>query len=132
MSTELRYVMLVEDDTAIQTIAQMSLEMVGGLKVSVASSGGEALRLARADSPQLILLDVMMPDMDGPQTLAAIQADPELKAIPVVFMTAKVQKHEVAELESLGVLGVIPKPFDPMALTEQVKALWNSRPMKGS
>ena len=130
MSNGLQHVMLVEDDPSIQTIVKMSLEVVGGLQVTIASSGIEALRLVRKARPQIILLDVMMPEMDGPQTLAELQKDPELSSIPVVFMTAKLQKHEVAELESLGVVGVIPKPFEPMTLAQRVSALWQSATQK--
>lgn len=130
MSNGLQRVMLVEDDPSIQTIVKMSLEVVGGLQVTIASSGIEALRLVRKARPQIILLDVMMPEMDGPQTLAELQKDPELSSIPVVFMTAKLQKHEVAELESLGVVGVIPKPFEPMTLAQRVSALWQSAAQK--
>lgn len=126
MSSELRHVMLVDDDPAIQTIAKLSLEMVGGLSVSIANSGTEALPMAREKPPQLILLDVMMPGMDGPQILAEIQRDPALKSIPVIFMTAKEQKHELVQLERLGAVDVIPKPFAPIKLADQVKAIWKT------
>lgn len=83
---------------------------------------------AVASVPDLILLDVMMPGMDGPTTLAALRREPTLVDVPVVFITAKVQSSEVEFYTSLGALGVISKPFDPMALADQVRAIWQGRP----
>lgn len=128
MDAELRHVLLVDDDTAIQTIAKLSLELVGGFQVFVASSGVEALSIAREYPPQLILLDVMMPDMDGPQTLGEINRDPELKGIPVIFMTAKTQKEDISKLKALGVAGIVAKPFEPMTLADSLKQIWREAP----
>ena len=80
----------------------------------------------RSQLPDLVVLDVMMPGMDGPAILARMRADPELQHIPVIFMTAKANPQEVARFRGLSAIGVIAKPFDPMALGSQVKALWNS------
>ena len=123
MST-LQRILYVEDEPDIQTVAKLALEMVGGFTVKVCSCGEEALREAVAFAPDLILLDVMMPGMDGPSTLKAMQALPELADVPVVFMTAKVQPAEVAYYKSLGARDVIAKPFDPMTLASQVQAIW--------
>jgi two-component system OmpR family response regulator len=124
---QLTRVLCVEDEPDIQAVARIALEVVGGLVVKVCSSGEEALSQVGAFQPDLILLDVMMPGMDGPGTLAAIREMPELASIPVAFMTAKVQPHEVAHYKSLGALAVIAKPFDPMTLADQVRSIWGKR-----
>ncbi|ATH79571.1 MULTISPECIES: response regulator [unclassified Halomonas] len=120
----LERVLYVEDDPDIQTVAQLALEVVGGLTVKVCSSGEQALAEAEAFAPDMILLDVMMPGMDGPSTLAALRQRPALANVPVAFMTAKVQPHEVEQLIALGAESVIAKPFDPMTLAPQVRSLW--------
>lgn len=120
----LERILLVEDEPDIQAVAKLALEMVGGFTVSVCSSGRIALTEIGAFQPQLVLLDVMMPDMDGPATLAAIRDNPDWADLPVAFMTAKVQPSEVAHYKSLGALDVIAKPFDPMTLADQVRAVW--------
>jgi CheY-like chemotaxis protein len=120
----LQRILYVEDEPDIQAVARLALEMVGGFTVKICSSGDEALREAAGFAPDMILLDVMMPGMDGPSTLAALRRIDSLKATPVAFMTAKVQPHEVEQLIALGAVGVIAKPFDPMTLSDQVRALW--------
>jgi two-component system OmpR family response regulator len=124
--TALSLVLYVEDDPDIQLVAQMALELVGGLTLRMCSSGGEAVLAAADCKPDLILLDVMMPGMDGPSTLQELRKLPNTANTPVIFMTAKVQASEVAHYRSLGALGVIAKPFDPMALPLQVRQLWES------
>ena len=119
-------VLYVEDEPDIQAVASIALQAVGGFTVQICSSGEEALREVMAFQPDLILLDVMMPGMDGPGTLAALRATPGLEQIPVVFMTAKVQPSEVEHYKSLGALDVIPKPFDPMKLADQVRRIWST------
>jgi CheY-like chemotaxis protein len=126
MST-LQRILCVEDEPDIQAVARMALELVGGFQVHVCSSGEQALREVQAFAPDMILLDVMMPGMDGPGTLAVLRALPGLATVPVAFMTAKVQPHEVAHYRSLGALDVIAKPFDPMALAGQVRQIWSGR-----
>jgi CheY-like chemotaxis protein len=123
----LQRVLYVEDEPDIQAVARLALEVVGGLTVKTCSSGEQALNEAPGFAPELVLLDVMMPGMDGPGTLKALRELPELAAVPVVFMTAKVQPQEVAHYTALGALGVIAKPFDPMTLAEQVRRLWSQR-----
>ena len=125
--SELHRVLYVEDEPDIQAVARLALETVGGLTVQICSSGEEALREAPRFEPQLILMDVMMPGMDGPGTLRALRERSLLEGVPVVFMTAKVQPREVAHYTALGALGVIAKPFDPMKLADQVRDLWGRR-----
>ena len=124
--SELKRILYVEDEPDIQAVAKMALEMVGGFTVRICSSGEEALGVAADFAPDLILLDVMMPGMDGPSTLKALRNLPSLAKIPVAFMTAKVQPQEVEQYRSLGARDVIAKPFDPLTLSEQVRAIWSS------
>lgn len=120
----LERILMVEDEPDIQDVARLALEAVGGFEVAIFSSGEEALEGAPDFRPDLILLDVMMSGMDGPTTLQALRLRPSSATTPVVFMTAKVQPHEVARYKSLGALDVISKPFDPMTLSEQLQAIW--------
>lgn len=119
-------ILYVEDEPDIQTVAKIALEMVGGFEVRICSSGEEALREAEGFDPDMILLDVMMPGLDGPRTLEALRKNPALTNTPVAFMTAKVQPTEVEHYKSLGARDVIAKPFDPMTLASQVQAIWES------
>jgi CheY-like chemotaxis protein len=118
-----RRVLVVDDDDAIREVAQSSLELVAGWEVEVAASGQAALDLAVAHPPDAILLDVMMPSMDGPTTFARMQADERTRNVPVVLLTAKVQPSERRRWERLGVAGVLAKPFDPLELPGQVANL---------
>ena len=122
--TDLTHVLCVDDDPDILEVAQISLELVGGLTVTGLGGGAQCLAEAETIRPDLILLDVMMPGMDGPATLKALKAVPALKAIPVIFMTARVQEVEVEQYLAMGAVAVIPKPFDPMTLADQIKAIW--------
>lgn len=124
--TPLKKVIYVEDEADIREIAFVALELVGGYEVQIYSSGSEALAKAVAFQPELIILDVMMPDMDGPTTLAKLRELPELATTPAIFMTAKVQPNEVAALRDLGALAVIAKPFDPMTLATQLHEIWET------
>jgi CheY-like chemotaxis protein len=123
-----RRVLVVDDDDAIREVAQMALEMVAGWQVDLAASGEEALDISRAAPPDALLLDVMMPTMDGPTVVAALRADARTHDIPVVLLTAKVQPAERRRWEGLGVAGVLAKPFDPLRLAEEVSDLlgWSS------
>jgi CheY-like chemotaxis protein len=116
-------ILYVEDEQDIQTIAKMALEIVGGFEVTICSSGMEALQTVAGFAPDIILLDVMMPGMDGVQTYRALRQLPGFMSTPVVFMTAKVQASEVQDYLDLGAVAVIPKPFDPMALADEVQAI---------
>jgi len=124
--SELQRIMHVEDDPSIQAVAKLALEAVGGFKVLSCSSGQDALDQLRGFAPDFILLDVMMPDMDGPQTLVQIAQLIDITQVPVAFMTAKVQPAEIAHYLSLGARDVIIKPFDPMQLAAQVRKIWSS------
>ena len=123
MST-LQRILYVEDEADIRSVAQLALETIGGYTVMACSSGEEALRNADSFKPDMILLDVMMPGMDGPSTLKALRQHAMLTEIPVAFMTAKVQPQEVQFFKSLGAYDVIAKPFDPMNLATQVSNIW--------
>jgi CheY-like chemotaxis protein len=125
MNDSLQRILFVEDDPDIQTVARMALETVGGFTVLTCGSGAEALACAAGFAPDLILLDVMMPGMDGLATLEALRRTPPVADTPVVFMTAKVQAQEVARYRELGAVDVISKPFDPMALADSVQAIWS-------
>lgn len=121
---ELKKILYVEDEPDIQMIARVALENVGGFELCVCSSGAEALEKAEAFAPDMFLLDVMMPGMDGPTTLAELRKIPSLANKPVMFMTAKVQPQEVEHLKSLNVADVIAKPFDPMGLANNIRESW--------
>jgi len=125
-ASELKRIYYVEDEPDIQAVAQLALEAIGGFSVGIASSGQEALDKAAAFAPDLILLDVMMPGMDGPTTLKKLRDIPALAQTPIIFMTAKVQPQEVAEYQSLGAIDVIAKPFDPMSLADTVRQKWTT------
>ena len=120
-------ILYVEDDADIRSVAGFALEAVGGFVLAACASGEEALATAPGFAPQLLLLDVMMPGMDGPETLAALRALPGTAATPAVFMTAKVQPQEVARYRALGAIDVISKPFDPMTLSDEIRAIWARR-----
>ncbi len=126
-SHELRRVLYVEDEPDIQSIARLALEGVGGLEVHICSSGREALVEIPSRHPDLVLLDVMMPGMDGVSTLQALRADERVRDIPVVFMTAKARPDEVGSYRALGALDVIAKPFDPMTLAADLRRIWAAR-----
>lgn len=118
---KLERILCVEDEPDIQAVARLALEIVGGFQVMICAGGEEALERVRAFAPDLILLDVMMPGMDGPATLRRLRADPATSAIPVVFLTAKMQASEIAHYRALGALDVIGKPFDPMVLAARLR-----------
>lgn len=121
----LERILYVEDEPDIQAVAQIALENVGGFTVKICSSGEEALNSAVDFDADLILLDVMMPGMDGPSTLRALRRIPELVDTAAIFMTAKVQPQEIEHFKSLGAMDVIAKPFDPMTLATQITDTWN-------
>jgi CheY-like chemotaxis protein len=123
---QLTRILMVEDEPDIQVIGKLALEAVGGFTVNVCGSGSEALASGPAFRPDLVLLDVMMPGLDGPGTLQAMRQTPEMAEVPVVFMTAKVQPQEIANLRSLGALDVIAKPFDPMTLPSAIRTIWTT------
>ena len=120
-----RKVLIVDDEADIREVAAMSLETVCGWNVVQARSGPEGIRIAQADHPDVILLDVMMPDMDGPMTLQALRADAAIASIPVIFLTAKVQSSDRKRFADMGVSAVLSKPFDPLLLGDQIAEALN-------
>jgi two-component system OmpR family response regulator len=119
-------VLYVDDDPDICEVVRASLGLMAGLNVYIAGSGETAIDLAYALRPDLILMDVMMPGLDGPSTLKFMRESPPIDAIPVIFLTAKVLPAEIAHLLDLGAIGVIGKPFDPMTLGDQLFTVWKS------
>jgi diguanylate cyclase (GGDEF)-like protein len=122
----LKSLLYVDDDSDIREIVQMSLSLDGNLQVHTSDGGERALLKMRLEKPDLVVLDVMMPGMDGPSLLRRMRSDPELARIPVIFMTAKVSTSETGRLRELSSIGIIAKPFDPMTLGKQVRALWEA------
>ena len=119
-------ILVVEDEPLIHAMAKLALEKVGGFNVLVCASGALALAQVAEFAPDLILLDVVMPDMDGPATLRQLRLKPESAAIPVCFLTANAQVDDVARYKALGAIGVIAKPFNPMTLAAQVRQVWDA------
>ena len=113
-------ILLVDDEEDIRKVGCLSLEGVGGFDTRVAADATEALAMLDVEHPDVILMDMMMPGMDGLETMIAIHAKPALQAIPIIFMTAKVQPHEVQQYLDAGAIGVIEKPFDPMTLPDDI------------
>lgn len=124
---ELNKILYIEDEADIQAIAQIALENIGGFVLKICSSGQDAIEQAPAFKPDLILLDVMMPGMDGPTTLQELRKFDELTNTPVMFMTAKVQPQEIEHFKSLGAIEVIAKPFDPMKLSDNIRQAWQNQ-----
>ena len=116
----LKRILMIEDEPDIRTVAEVALEAIGGFELTACESGKQALEQIDECQPQLIVLDVMMPGMDGPATLKAIRLLPGYAETPAVFMTAKVQSY-LAQ----GAAGVMPKPFDPLTLADQIREIWN-------
>jgi len=125
--TELKRILHVEDDPSIQAVAKVALEVIGGFEVLSCASGQQAVEEVEQFAPHFILLDVMMPGMGGPETLAKLGQRVDLSTIAVAFMTAKVQPGEIEHLRKLGAQEVIIKPFDPMRLASQIQAIWKAR-----
>ncbi|MDP9128605.1 MAG: response regulator [Pseudomonadota bacterium] len=126
MTKPLNHILCVDDEEDILEVAKIALEAVGGFQVSICKGGKEALARAPELKPDMILLDVMMPGLDGPATYGQLKLNPSLKNVPVAFMTAKVQPKEVSSYIDIGAIGVIVKPFDPMRLADDIRALWNA------
>jgi CheY-like chemotaxis protein len=118
-----RKVLVIDDDDDVREITQLALEVMGGCDVIVANGGEAGLRLARESRPDVVLLDVMMPGMDGPATFGHLQADPATWDIPVILLTAKVQVGQRQVWDGLAIAGVISKPFNPTTLTAEVEEL---------
>ncbi|HXS13983.1 MAG TPA: response regulator [Acidobacteriaceae bacterium] len=118
----MRRILIIDDEDDIREVAALSLESVAGWSVFTACSGAEGIAAAHMEQPDAILMDVMMPSMDGPTTFREMQRSPEIASIPVVLLTAKVQGVDQRRFAGLGVAGVLFKPFDPLTLAEQMSA----------
>jgi CheY-like chemotaxis protein len=124
MKNELKKILLVEDEEHIQMVAKMALELSADYEVATAGNGEQMLELYDEFQPDLVLLDVMMPKLDGPGALQELKERYPDGHAPVVFMTAKVQNREQNKYLIMGAVGVIEKPFDPMVLAETVNGMW--------
>lgn len=122
--TELKHITCVEDDPDIRAIIQLALADIGGLSVTLFESGSEAVKKIVPSKTQLIMLDMMMPGMDGLETLSELRKNSNLERTPAVFMTAKAQPNEVSIYKAAGAVDVIVKPFNPMSLAEKIKEIW--------
>jgi len=119
----IRKIMIVDDDEDIRVVTELAARRIGNWEVVSVGSGEEALAEARVELPDVILLDVLMPDLDGPTTLEKLREEPRTAAIPVIFLTARVQQHEVDRYLGLGARGVISKPFDVTSLPDEVRRI---------
>jgi len=124
----LEKILYVEDDEDIQRIVRMSLERVGKMAVDIVSNPTQAIERMKTFQPDLVMLDWMMPEMDGPTLFRKMQEDPEVAALPVIFITAKASPRELEELVRLGAKGTISKPFSPKDLPDQLRGLWQAIP----
>jgi CheY-like chemotaxis protein len=124
MTKALTRITYVDDEADIRTVTKLVLERLGGFTVDACTGGQDALARMGEFAPDLVLLDVMMPQMDGPQTLQAMRATPAFAKTPVLFVTARSQAHEIAAYKAMGVVDVITKPFDPAALPQALRSLW--------
>ena len=131
MDTRLSRILLVEDEPDIRVIATRSLEILGGYQIKPCINGIDAIEKAKKFAPELILMDVLMPEKDGPSTMIELRQISNLKSIPVIFMTARAQRQDIEQYLKIGAIGVIPKPFDPMTLHEQVQCVLNTSNYKG-
>ncbi|KTC92453.1 response regulator [Fluoribacter dumoffii] len=121
---ELKTILYAEDEEDIRMIAEVALENIGGFSVKYCSNGKKALEAAKEYVPDLLLLDVMMPEMDGPTALKELRKNPDFIKVPAIFMTAKIQNNEIEDYKSIGAIDVIKKPFDPLTLAESIKNAW--------
>lgn len=122
---ETKRILVIDDDDGVRDVIQISLEVVAGWDVLTATCGSEGLVLAQTQQPDAILLDVMMPDMDGATTFKSLQTSPRTAKIPTILLTAKAQMSEKQKLMALGVTGVITKPFEAMDLVHQICTILN-------
>ena len=126
--SKLKKIIYIDDQVDILIFADYALTEIGNYQTMMCEIGAEALNKIQEFEPDLILLDVMMPELDGPQTLSLIREIGPLKGTPAIFITAKIFPNEIAELKSSnkGVLGVIPKPFDPITISATIQSMWDS------
>jgi len=125
MANDLNRITYVEDEPDIREVAQIALETLGGFTLDICVNGMEAVEKAPSFEPDLILLDVMMPGMDGIETFQKLRSNPKLAKTPIIFMTAKAHTEELERYSALGCAGVISKPFDPMTLSDKIRGIWD-------
>lgn len=116
-------VLIIDDEDDIRSVAALSLGILGGVEVVEAESGRDGISKAAVEKPDVILLDMMMPEMDGPTTLAALRDNEDTNTIPVIFLTARAMSSEMEKLKQMGAKGILTKPFDPTSLATQVRAI---------
>jgi len=122
---KLKKILYAEDEPDVQTVVELTIQCMSDYEIKICNNGKRLLECVQDYNPDLILLDVMMPEMDGPTTYKNLQADELTQNIPVMFMTAKAQVHEIEKFNNLGSLGVITKPFDPVTLCSEIDNFWN-------
>ncbi len=122
---DLKKILYAEDEDDIRTITHIALEDVGGFTVTYCTDGQDALSKAMEIKPDLLLLDVMMPKMDGPSLLKELRKLPDYENIPAIFITSRILPDEIAEYKKMGAIEVITKPFDPMTLVDEIKKAWS-------
>lgn len=127
MTDILKTILCIDDEESILEVTKLCLETVGQYTVTACSNGEEGIAKAKEIKPDLIMIDVMMPGIDGPSTLNRLKSMSETTNIPVIFMTARVQGNEIEEYKGMGAIGVIAKPFDPMTLSEEVERMWSGK-----
>jgi two-component system OmpR family response regulator len=120
----LQRILIADDEPDILEISKIALETVGGFEVTVCSSGRMLLERLSEFEPDLIIVDVLMPDFTGPEILTEVRRKPELNSVPVVFLTGVIQKDEIEQLKETGVADIILKPFDPMTLADRINNIW--------
>lgn len=121
---ELKKILYAEDEPDVQMVVEITVQTMSNYDIKICSNGKILLENVEEYNPDLILLDVMMPEMDGPTTFKHLQENEKTKDIPVIFMTAKAQTHEVEIFKNIGVVGVITKPFDPVQLCSEIEQIW--------
>ena len=125
-------VLFVDDDEIVQNLVRIALERIGGLKVRLVNDSTQALDAVRSFKPDMVVLDCIMPRLDGVEVFHQMRAIPEMAAIPVVFLTVRAHWRTVEELLALGAAGVITKPFAARELSDQLKAIWGKLPDAGA
>ena len=131
MAKALKSILYVEDDLQVRTTAKLVMEVIGKFDVRECSSGREALLAARDFQPDLILLDVLMPELDGVNTLAMLRRMPHLADVPALFVTGLTSEADIARYMDAGAIGVIPKPVLPMRLAGQLQSMWTRHEAAG-
>lgn len=125
MKRELKKILYVEDEADIRLIVQIALEDLAGFNLKSCANGFEAIAEVEAFKPDLILLDVMMPGLDGPATLRELRKLPSVHNVPIIFMTARIQEKEISQYKDMGIQDIISKPFEPLTLADTLRTFWS-------